>query len=314
MRIDVHVHISAFTPAHGSMSSHLRNRALTRFLRLRFGIFGDDEKSERAFERKLANTIQETAELDAAVVLAFDQIYDESGKVDPKTHLYVANDYVIELCKRHPKMLFGASIHPYRKDAVAELERCVAAGAVLVKWLPIVQGFDPSHKLCQPFFEALAHHKIPLLSHTSGERALPIVAPQYESPELLLPALKAGVRVIAAHCGSPATNSAKGYLDEFIRMALDHEQFFGDTSALNIPPRWNVYPALLENPRIRAKLVHGSDWPIISLPPPNQLKWSTIPRIMLDPNWMRRDITIKKQLGFDDAYFHRAATLLRMPE
>ena len=61
------------------------------------------------------------------------------------------------------KMLFGASVHPYRKDAVAELERCVAAGAVLLKWLPITQGFNPADPRCFPFYEALAHHKLPLL-------------------------------------------------------------------------------------------------------------------------------------------------------
>ena len=38
----------------------------------------------------------------------------------------------------HPRgMLFGASVHPYRHDALDELERCVAGGAVLMKWLPV---------------------------------------------------------------------------------------------------------------------------------------------------------------------------------
>ena len=32
-------------------------------------------------------------------------------------------DSVIELARQNPKILFGASVHPFRKDAVAELER-----------------------------------------------------------------------------------------------------------------------------------------------------------------------------------------------
>ena len=68
-------------------------------------------------------------------------------------------------------MHFAASIHPYRADAVAELERCIAAGAVMVKWLPITQDFNPADPKCIPLYEALAHHRIPLLSHTrSGKR------------------------------------------------------------------------------------------------------------------------------------------------
>ena len=61
----------------------------------------------------------------------------------------------------------------YRRDAVAELERVARDGAVLIKWLPITQDIDPSDARCVPFYEALAHLGIPLLSHTGWERTLP---------------------------------------------------------------------------------------------------------------------------------------------
>src|SRR5207302_1718005 len=106
----------------------------------------------------------QTTSIDAAVILAFDAVHDREGRLDAaNTHLYVTNDYVIELCRRYPgKMRFGASVHPYRKDAVAEIERCIKAGAVLLKWLPIVQNFNPSDPRCIPVYEALAHHRLPL--------------------------------------------------------------------------------------------------------------------------------------------------------
>src|SRR5687768_5823870 len=123
MVIDCHVHICAFTPSHGSMSPKLLKSPPFRFMRWRLGIVGEDESSERALEAKLASLLAETPKLDAAVVLAFDAVHTDDGTLDAaNTHLYVTNDYVIELARRHRNMLFGASVHPYRRDAAAELE------------------------------------------------------------------------------------------------------------------------------------------------------------------------------------------------
>ena len=176
MVIDCHVHVSAFTPGHGSMSPRLLEQPAVPLHALAARDRRATTRRPSGPSRQARPTrIDETEQLDAAVVLAFDAVYDRDGRLDcANTHLYVTNDYVIELCRRHPKMLFGASVHPYRKDAVAEIERCVEAGAVLLKWLPIVQDFNPADERCFPFYEALAHHKLPLLSHTGGEKSLPI--------------------------------------------------------------------------------------------------------------------------------------------
>jgi len=229
MRIDCHVHILAATPGRGHLSGYLRRRPNVLLTRLRLGIplFGSDEKMERAFEARLVGTINGTRELDAAVGLAFDAVYAEDGRrADEDTHLYVTNEYAAELSRRHPKLLFGASVHPYRRDALDELERCIAAGAVLMKWLPLVQGMDPASDRCVPFYEALAHHKLPLLCHTGGELSLPQKFPRYASPELLLPALRRGVTVIAAHCGTKSNPLGTDYLPTFVRMAKDHERLY----------------------------------------------------------------------------------------
>src|SRR3954465_6305577 len=230
MVIDCHVHICATTPGHGWMSDRLQKSLAFRFMRWRLGIVGYDEATERQLEAKLAETIDQTNWLDAAVVLAFDAVHDKDGRLDEaNTHLYVTNDYVIELANRFPKMLFGASVHPYRKDAVQELERCVAAGAVLLKWLPITQGFNPADERCIPFYEALAHHKLPLLSHTGGERSLPTLDANVADPRLLEPALKRGVVVIGAHCGTRSVPTETDYLGSFMALAHKYEHFYGDT-------------------------------------------------------------------------------------
>jgi predicted TIM-barrel fold metal-dependent hydrolase len=282
-------------------------------MRWKFGLRGQDESTERALERRVVATLDETREIDAAVVLAFDAVYTADGVRDEKnTHLYVTNDYAIELARRHRKMLFGASVHPYRKDAVAEIERCVAAGAVLMKWLPITQGFDPADERCAPFYEALADHKLPLLSHTGGEQSLPQLRKDVADPMLLAAALKRGVTVIAAHCGTRSTFRERDYLPEFMRLARENEHFYGDTSALNLPPRWHAYGPMLADHAVREKLVHGSDWPILPLPPIKPLGWGQAWELLSDDNWLRRDVSIKRRLGFDDAYWRRAGEVLRV--
>jgi predicted TIM-barrel fold metal-dependent hydrolase len=313
MIIDCHVHICAMSPAHGSMSAKLLNSLPFRFMRWRLGLKGTDEQTERNLEAKLIGTINETTKLGAAVVLAFDAVHDRDGNIDlPNTHLYVKNDYVIELAARNPKMLFGASIHPYRKDAVEELERCVKAGAVLLKWLPITQNFNPADPKCIPFYEALAHHNLTLLCHTGGEQSLPQLDKSTADPMLLKPALERGVRVIMAHCGTRSTPWEQDYLTQFMQLVQDYEHCYGDTSALCLPARSHAFGPILQNKAVREKLVHGSDWPIIAIPPASKIGWANAWELMHERNWMKRDVMIKEQLGFDDAYWHRAGKVLGM--
>lgn len=313
MIIDCHVHVAACTPGHGVMSDTLQKQIAFRFLRWKFGLEGVDERTERAFEAKLVETLKETTQIDAAVVLAFDAVYDREGQYDElKTHFHVTNDYVIELASRHPKMLFGASVHPYRKDAIGELERCVHAGAALLKWLPITQDFDPSDSRCFEFYEALAHHKLPLLSHTGGEKSLPQLNMAMADPMLLKPAIERGVTVIAAHCGTRSTYGERDFVKEFMHLAREHEHFYGDTSAINLPPRWHAYEAVMKDPVVSKKLIHGSDWPIISIPPGGQIGWGEALHLMSEANWIRRDVMIKERLGFDRAYWNRAASVLKI--
>ena len=312
MVIDCHVHVSAFSGGRGMISRSLQRTIPFRFMRWRLGMEGEDERTDDALANLLAKTISECESLDAAAVLAFDAVYDDDGKRDDaRTHLHVSNDYVIQLAAKHPKMLFGASIHPYRRDAVEELERCVRAGAVLLKWLPPTQNIDPADDRCIPFYEALAHHGVPLLSHTGGETALPCLDARLADPRLLEPALRRGVTVIAAHCGTRCTPWGRCYLSEFIRMAKEHEHLYGDTAALNLPSRCYAWPMVLKDDAIRRKLIHGSDWPIISLPP-LRAGFAEMREAFAEKNWMRRDVLIKQRLGLDEAYWQRAGTVLRL--
>ena len=314
MIIDCHVHLCAFTPGHGATSDHLLSTLPFRFMRWRLGMIGQDAQTERNLEQKLLGLLHDTPRLDAAVVLAFDAVYDAEGNLDPaNTHLYVTNDYVANLCRHHENLLFGASVHPYRGDAVAELERCIARRAVLLKWLPIVQNFNPADERCFGLYEVLAHHKLPLLCHTGGEKSLPSLDPTVADPMLLEPALKRGVTVIAAHCGTRSAAGETDFLPNWIRLAREYEHFYGDTAALNLPTRCYAYKPLLDDEVLRSKLIHGSDWPILPVAPAclGAGRWFGI---MSDENWLRRDVEIKRALGFDGEYWTRAARLLAVPQ
>ena len=297
------------------MSAKLLRSLPFRFMQWRFKLDGFLPQAERQIENLLAKTLNETTELDAAVILAFDAPHTYDGVLDSaNTHLYVTNDYVIELCRNHKKMRFGASVHPYRKDAVAELERCVKAGAVLLKWLPITQNFNPADPKCIPFYEALAHFKLPLLCHTGGEQSLPNLDKSTADPFLLKRALDLGVTVIMAHCGSRSSFFETDFTPNFIRMANEYEHCYGDTSALNLPTRWYAFDACMRDKVASSRLIHGSDWPILPIPYPRRVGWPETFQMMSEMNWMKRDVLAKKAMDFDADYWHRGAKVLGLTD
>jgi predicted TIM-barrel fold metal-dependent hydrolase len=158
----------------------------------------------------------------------------------------------------------------------------------------------------------MAHHRIALLSHTGWEQTLPTINDTVADPMLLEPAAKRGVTIIAAHCGTRSMPWERDYLPQFAQMARTYEHFYGDTSALNLPTRSYAYETILNDELLRSKLVHGSDWPIIPIPPTRQVGMHEAFDLLREANWMCRDVRIKEKLGLDDAYWRRAAKVLRM--
>jgi predicted TIM-barrel fold metal-dependent hydrolase len=155
--------------------------------------------------------------------------------------------------------------------------------------------------------------KIPLLSHTGFEQSLPTINPHVADPMLLKPAIQRGVVIIAAHCGTRSMPWNQDFLPNFVRLAREHEHFYGDTSALNLPTRSYAYKTVTKDPLLLSKLVHGSDWPIIPVPPLSCVGFGPCLKLWKEGNWMRRDVLIKERLELDDSYWHRASKILRLP-
>ena len=123
--LDIHTHVFCWgeNPREGFLSEETRRRWLTRLIvrvtRL------DRELGETRSDQirnRLVRQLDES-KLSRAVVLAQDAVYRDDGELDTqRTHVFVSNDYVLELADRNEKILAGCSINPMRRDALEELE------------------------------------------------------------------------------------------------------------------------------------------------------------------------------------------------
>jgi len=180
--IDIHCHVAG--TGHGGSGCFV-SRAMAE--NWRYGVFRrafgvSEQEMERdgdaAVCRKISADVAASEEVDAAVILAFDAVVDRRGEVDrARTHLYVPNGFVSRMTREHPNLLFGASVNPYRRDALERLSRVAEEGAVLLKWLPPVQRIDPADPALRRFYERLVALDLPLLVHTGPEAAFPDADP-----------------------------------------------------------------------------------------------------------------------------------------
>jgi uncharacterized protein len=269
---------------------------------------------DRLYVERLLEQVRSSS-LGAAVILAQDEVHDEQGRVmEGVGSFYVPNDYILSLARTHPEFLPGVSIHPARPDALEELDRCLAAGAVMMKCLPNCQNINCSDRRLTKFWERVAETKLPLLAHTGGEHTLPVVRPEYADPRLLTLPLECGVTVIAAHSGTKSGLFDPEYFHIFAEMIQRFPNLYGDTSAFNVPMRGRHVPECLRKPLV-ARMVHGSDYPV----PVNGhfawaggfVSWKDFRRCQNMSNILERDYQLKLAMGFPEECFTRIGQLLR---
>src|SRR5262249_15779642 len=148
-----------------------------------------------------------------------EHVHDDHGRPIPNAgSFYVPNEYVLGLARKHREFLPAVSIHPGRPDALEELERCLAGGAVMMKCLPNCQNINCSDRGFPSFWERMAAARLPLLAHTGGEHTLPVVRPEYSDPRSLILPLECGVTVIAAHCATKSGLTDPEYFDIFAEL------------------------------------------------------------------------------------------------
>jgi uncharacterized protein len=238
---------------------------------------------DSSYVERMRNLVDALAPGAKLMLLAFDYTHDEAGERQPaRSAFHTPDSHAQGLAHAHPRYFeWIASIHPYRRDCVAALERAAQQGARAVKWLPPAMGIDPGSARCDPFYAAAARLDLALLTHAGEEKAVHGAAEHaFGNPLKLRRALDHGVRVVVAHCASlgqdidldhgehgPAVES----FELFARLMDDPKyvgRIFGDISAI---AQVNRSPAALrrivERSDWHARLLNGSDYPLPGVMP-----------------------------------------------
>jgi predicted TIM-barrel fold metal-dependent hydrolase len=328
-KIDIHIHVVG-TGDSGSgcvMSREFASSASCAAMLDSLDILSS-EASDLMIEELLLEAVNSSRKVERSVLLAMDGVYKNSRLVEAETHLMTPNDYVARISYENGRILFGASVHPYRdrKEMLNETERCLGAGAVLFSWAPSVQQVDPEDDRCIPFYIRLAKEGVPLLCHTGtgffaapgGEKTV-----RNGSPKKLVKALDIGVKVIAAHCCpvfAAGTVPADSQFDELIAMLKASEErkweFSVDISFFFTPQGLFYLERLMkefDRGNIRAdRLIYGSGFPIS--PAPGEVFFSVFAERLPDRtkrNTLDERHAIARNLGVADSVFMNAWGVLR---
>jgi uncharacterized protein len=327
MKIDCHVHLFCLSEKSGGYTRlGITGRAIRPIAARKFRIneARGDEAEEALYVQRLAEQVADS-ELDRAVLLSFDQVYRPDGSLDERaSRYYVPNDYAFNAAGTYPdQFLFGASVHPYRKDALEALAKVAAQGAVLIKLLPNTHNFDPADARLRPYYNTLAELKLPLLLHGGYEHTIPVKNQRFGNPDRFRPALDAGVTLIVAHAGTAGRFHPRETFGVFLKLLETYPNCFGDTAALANYWR-SQYVRQLKNPSILEKkyrvrlenpferLIHGSDFPIpIS---PFAFGPSISRRFRQERknryNYLQSDIVLKRIIGLPESCLDGAYRLL----
>ena len=317
-RYDVHVHLVG-NGLSGSgcwlRPPNAWRRAFAEVLRRSLGLPArlDAPEFDAAYVDMLRGLVRGSG-LELAVLLAQEEVYADDGRKLDFGSFHVPNDYLLDVCRRHPEFVPGVAIHPARADALEELERCLQGGARLLKLLPNCQNVDCSLRRYDRFWERLAEAKLPFLAHTGGELTVPVLRRDLQDPRCLRRPLEIGVTVIAAHAASASYPGDADYYGVLIDLMQEFPHLYADTSALNTPARSAAFERILASP-YRHRFLHGSDYPVAT-----GARWAWWRGLVTTAeartatamaNPLARDRYLKEAMGFEPEHFTRVERLLR---
>jgi uncharacterized protein len=265
------------------------------------------------------------------VLLAFDDYHDERG-VRPAPpvsddvdggDIYTSNSLIRELCReRRDRFLFGASVHPYRSRAAACVREVRAAGAVLLKWLPLHQNIDITDPRTIDVLRTCAEIGLPVLVHYGQEFTLATQHREFQSVRPLLGVLRRlrreGVQptVIVAHVATPISPLGETDSHETLLEALEGEfadaPLFADISALTAWGKVSWLRQMRDRRSLHAKLLFGTDFPV------PVADWrlrrdlgAEYQRIRGCSSWTQKVAAMLTDMGFGSGVFHRFSALAR---
>jgi hypothetical protein len=319
--VDMHVHVAGIG-AGGSgcfISEQIRHGYKFGFYLRAFDVTLEELEGEGdgVMLRKLSNKIAGSNRVSKAVVLALDGVVGKNGELDgERTQVFVPNEYLARELAACDNLLFGASINPYRKDALERLEWVKRHGAVLVKWIPGIMDINPADERIIPFYERLRDLGLPLLSHAGDEKSFGTSNDELGDPRRLELPLSLGVTVIVAHIASTGNIEGEDNFDRVLPMFKKHQNLYGDISALTQVNRRGYLRRALASEDLHSRLIYGSDWPLTFFPLVSP--WYQFPHVSvseikaiqsLDNQW-DRDVALKQAMGVPPSVFRRSASLL----
>ena len=319
--IDIHCHTAGIgAGGSGCFLSPAMRRSWKYGIYLKsFGVSEEEllREGDGLITRRLSETLAQSRRVRAAVVLAMDAVIDANGEMDKaRTEIYIPNEFVARETGRYPNLLFGASINPYRPDAMSRLTKLVADGAVLMKWLPSIQHIDPADERLIPFYRRLKELGLPLLIHTGTEHSFTGALNELADPERLRLPLGLGVTVIAAHAGGSGRYQGEKSQERFLRLATEYPNLHADLSALTQLNRIGHLPWLVRHPELHDRLWYGSDMPLLNTAIISawgfifRLPFAKIITINRIANPWDRDVALKEALGATPGILKTSARLM----
>jgi uncharacterized protein len=287
---DCHVHVAGvgdggtgvwITPQMSSLFHPWQN--LQRRFYLNASCTEREGSVDEDFVRRLLQCLDAFPRGAKAMLLAFDFHYDERGaQREDLSSFFIPNHYAADLARRFPdRFEWICSIHPYRADAIDQLDWSARHGARAVKWLPSAMGMDPASPKCDRFYQALARSNMPLLTHAGEEQAIAGGSmAELNNPLRLRRPLDQGVRVIIAHCASLGKNididhgpsgprvEAFELFQRLMGESRYERRLFGEISAVIQTNRIeSALAALIRRVEWHPRLINGSDYPLPGVVP-----------------------------------------------
>lgn len=320
--IDIHCHCAGIG-AGGSgcfISPALRGSLRYRFYLKAFGVTEAElgRGGDALILRRLSETLARSRHVTAAVVLALDGVVGSDGLLDSAaTEVCIPNEFVAAQVRHYPNLLFGASVNPYRRDALQRLEQVAADNAVLVKWLPSIQRIDPADTSLTPFYQRLRELGLPLLSHAGSEKSFTRAHDALADPARLRVPLSLGVTVIAAHGGGSGSSCGEANWQRFLGLCREFPNLYTDVSALTQINRPGQLARLLRCRELHGRLLYGTDMPLAAMAlttpyafPLRLSPWQMV-RVARIVNPWDRDVALKELLGLRDDMLHDPENVLR---
>lgn len=240
----------------------------------------DLEQADKQYVDRLVRLIRLQPKPGKYRILAFDHNYNDDGTVNIEhSEFYVPNEYVFELATKYPDIFIPTiSVHPYRKDALAEVEKWAKRGARYIKWLPNAMNIDAADPRLDSYYALMKKYDMVLLTHVGEEQAVEAdEAQKLGNPLRFRRALDSGIKIIMAHVASLGEDEDLDHPDKpmvpsnqlFLRLMDEPKyktQLFADLSATT---QFNRLPgpltAIMERIDLFPRLVNGSDYPLPSI-------------------------------------------------